>query len=37
MNDGKLTFEDEIISILEKDKFFRYRGKIYGYGVKKLP
>lgn len=37
MDDGKSTFEDEIIDILEKSKFFRYRGKIYGYGAKKLP
>ena len=37
MDDGKSTFEDEIINILEKEKFFRYKGKIYGYGVKKLP
>ncbi len=37
MDDGKVTFEDEIINILEKAKFFRYRGKIYGYGTKKLP
>ena len=37
MDDGKNTFGDEIIKILEKDKFFRYEGKIYGYGAKKLP
>jgi hypothetical protein len=33
----KATFGDEIIKILEKDKFFRYNGKIYGFGAKKLP
>jgi hypothetical protein len=37
MNDGKETFGDEIIQILETNKFFRYNGKIYGYGAKKLP
>jgi len=37
LNEGKTTFSDEIIKILEKDKFFRYNGKIYGYGAKKLP
>jgi hypothetical protein len=36
-DDGKSTFEDEIINILEKEKFFRYKGKINGYGTKKLP
>ncbi len=37
MEDGRITFGDEIIEILEEDKFFRYNEKIYGYGVKKLP
>jgi hypothetical protein len=35
--DGKLTFGDKIIEILETNKFFRYNNKIYGYGAKKLP
>ena len=30
-------YVDDIIKILEKDKFFRYDDKIYGYGAKKLP
>lgn len=37
MDDGKKTFGDEIIEIIEKYKFFKYDKKIYGYGVKKLP
>jgi len=37
LDDGKETFGDMIIEVLEKDKFFRYNGKIYGYGTKKLP
>lgn len=37
MDDGKKTFGDEIICILTKEKFFKYHGKIYGYGAKKLP
>lgn len=37
MDERKNTFGDEIIDILEKEKFFRYRGKILGYGAKKLP
>jgi len=37
MDDGKKTFGDEIIEIIENDKFFKYYGKIYGYGAKKLP
>ena len=37
MNEGNSTFADEINQILEKNKFFRYDGKINGYGVKKLP
>lgn len=37
MGDGKNTFGDEIIDILEKEKFFRYKGIILGYGAKKLP
>ncbi len=36
-DDGKETFGDEIISILEKKKFFKYKGEILGYGAKKLP
>jgi len=36
MDDGVFTFADEINSILEQNKFFRY-GTISGYGVKKLP
>lgn len=37
MSEGNSTFADRILEILEKDKFFRYNGKINGYGVKKLP
>jgi hypothetical protein len=37
MDDGKATFGDEIIRILKDDKFFRYKGEIWGYGAKKLP
>jgi hypothetical protein len=37
MEDGKFTFSDQIIEILERDKFFKYKGKIVGYGAKKLP
>jgi hypothetical protein len=37
LDDGKVTFGDKIIEILDHDKFFRYNGKIYGYGAKKLP
>ena len=36
-DDGKTTFSDSIIEILEKDKFFKYKNRIYGYGLKKLP
>lgn len=35
-DDGKVTFADEIIKVLEP-KFFKYSGKIEGYGAKKLP
>jgi len=37
MDDGKQTFSDEIINILAAGKLFTYKGKIIGYGVKKLP
>jgi hypothetical protein len=37
LDDGKVTFSDKIIEILEKSKFFRYNNQIYGYGAKKLP
>lgn len=37
MDDGKTTFSDAIIDILAAGKFFKYKGRIYGYGVKKLP
>lgn len=37
MDDGKTTFSDDIIKILVASKFFRYKTRIYGYGVKKLP
>lgn len=37
LNDGKQTFSDEIIDILAAGKFFTYKEKIIGYGVKKLP
>jgi hypothetical protein len=36
-DNGKITFGDKIIDILVKDKFFRYKDEIYGYGIKKLP
>jgi len=35
--DNKKTFSDEILKILVKDKFFKYKSKIVGYGIKKLP
>jgi len=35
-DDGKVTFADEILKALEP-KFFKYSGKITGYGAKKLP
>lgn len=37
MYDGKHTFSDDIIEILERDKFFKYRNNITRYGLKKLP
>ena len=37
MDDGKTTFSDAIIDILAAGKFFKYKGRIMGYGVKKLP
>lgn len=37
MDDRKKTFADDIIEILVQSKFFRYNGKIDGYGTKKLP
>ncbi len=37
LDESKHTFGDKIIEILEDEKFFRYNGKIYGYGAKKLP
>jgi len=37
MDDNKLTFGDKVIGILESEKFFRYKGEIISYGVKKLP
>lgn len=37
MKEDKLTFADQINEILENRKFFRYKGQINGYGVKKLP
>jgi len=35
--EDKKTFGDKIIQILDQQKFFRYNGKIIGYGAKKLP
>lgn len=37
MHDQSNTFGDQVILILERDKFFRYNGIINSYGVKKLP
>lgn len=37
LHDNKLTFSDRIIEVLKKGKFFEYKGRINGYGVKKLP
>jgi hypothetical protein len=37
LDEAKNTFSDEIIKILERDKFFKYNGVILGYGTKKLP
>jgi hypothetical protein len=31
------TFADQMNEILEKSKFFRYKGQIQNYGMKKLP
>lgn len=36
-HEDKKTFGDEIIQILDQQKFFRYNGKIIGYGAKKSP
>jgi hypothetical protein len=36
-NEKRNTFSDQIIRILEEKKFFRYSGKILGYGAKLLP
>ncbi len=37
MSEGRKTFSDDIIAILTNNKFFTYKDKIYGYGLKKLP
>lgn len=37
LEDGKQTFSDNIITILESSKFFRFDGIINGYGIRKLP
>ena len=37
IEDGKQTFSDNIITILEASKFFRLNGIINGYGIGKLP
>lgn len=37
MHETRLTFGDRVIEILEGEKFFRYKGQIKSYGVKKLP
>lgn len=37
MNDGKKTFGDAILKLLDNKKFFRYNEVVYGYGAKKLP
>jgi Protein of unknown function (DUF3800) len=37
LDDGKQTFSDLINKILINNKFFRYKDKIEGYGIKKLP
>lgn len=37
MDEGTNTFSDKILSIMEQKKFFRYQGKIIGFGIKKLP
>lgn len=37
LDDGEATFADEVIRILVSDKFFKYKDKLLGYGVKKLP
>lgn len=38
IKEDKKTFADEVISILVKEnKIFNYKGKINGFGIKKLP
>ncbi len=38
IKENKRTFSDEVISILVKEnKIFNYKGKINGFGIKKLP
>lgn len=37
LHEARQTFADRVIEILESEKFFRYRGQIRSYGVKKLP
>jgi len=37
MDDGKTTFSDAIIKVLEASKLFKYKGAIIRFGVKKLP
>jgi len=37
LKDGKMTFGDNVIRLLDKQKFFRYKDVILGYGAKKLP
>lgn len=37
LENGKKTFSDKIIEILLNGKFFEYKDKIIGYGLKKLP
>ena len=37
LDDKKNTFSDKVLEILEDSKFFRYKGIISNYGLKKLP
>lgn len=37
LKDDRTTFSDTLIEILTREKFFRYKGKIASYGLKKLP
>lgn len=37
IQDSQSTFGDKIISVIANGKFFKYNGKLFGYGAKTLP